>query len=39
MALGVADRCYVLNKGQVVFEASAESLKNDSQIKQRFLGV
>jgi branched-chain amino acid transport system ATP-binding protein len=39
MALSVADRCYVLNKGQVVFEATAESLKHDEQIKHRFLGV
>jgi branched-chain amino acid transport system ATP-binding protein len=39
MALGVADRCYVLNKGQVVAEASAESLRNDEELKHRFLGV
>jgi branched-chain amino acid transport system ATP-binding protein len=39
MALAVADRCYVLNKGQVVVEATAESLKADEQVKQRFLGL
>ncbi len=39
MALSVADRCYVLNRGQVVFEAPAEQLKHDEQIKHRFLGV
>jgi branched-chain amino acid transport system ATP-binding protein len=39
MALSVADRCYVLNKGQVVAESSAESLKADDQLKHRFLGV
>jgi len=39
MALSVADRCYVLNKGQVVAEASAESLREDEQLKHRFLGV
>ncbi len=39
MALSVADRCYILNKGQVVVEATAESLKADDQVKQRFLGL
>ena len=39
MALAVADRCYVLNKGQVVTEATAESLRNDESVKHRFLGV
>jgi branched-chain amino acid transport system ATP-binding protein len=39
MALGVADRCYVLNKGQVVAEATAESLRGDEELKHRFLGV
>jgi branched-chain amino acid transport system ATP-binding protein len=39
MALAVADRCYVLNKGQVVVAATAESLKADEQVKQRFLGL
>ena len=39
MALSVADRCYVLNKGQVVAEASAESLRGDEELKHRFLGV
>jgi branched-chain amino acid transport system ATP-binding protein len=39
MALSVADRCYVLNKGQVVAEASAEALRGDEELKHRFLGV
>jgi branched-chain amino acid transport system ATP-binding protein len=39
MALSVADRCYVLNKGQVVAEASAEALSGDEELKHRFLGV
>jgi branched-chain amino acid transport system ATP-binding protein len=39
MALGVADRCYVLNKGQVVAEATADSLRADAELKHRFLGV
>jgi branched-chain amino acid transport system ATP-binding protein len=39
MALSVADRCYVLNKGQVVAESSAEALRGDEDLKHRFLGV
>jgi branched-chain amino acid transport system ATP-binding protein len=39
MALSVADRCYVLNKGQVVAEESAEALRQDEELKHRFLGV
>ena len=39
MALSVADRCYVLNKGQVVAEASSDSLRGDEELKHRFLGV
>ena len=39
MALSVADRCYVLNKGQVVVESSAEELRQDDSLKHRFLGV
>jgi branched-chain amino acid transport system ATP-binding protein len=39
MALSVADRCYVLNKGQVVKESTAEALRQDDEVKHRFLGV
>lgn len=39
MALSVADRCYVLNKGQVVAEESAQTLRGDEELKHRFLGV
>ncbi len=39
MALSVADRCYVLNKGQVVVESDAEALGRDDSLKHRFLGV
>jgi branched-chain amino acid transport system ATP-binding protein len=39
MALSVADRCYVLNKGQVVAEATADRLRDDEELKHRFLGV
>jgi branched-chain amino acid transport system ATP-binding protein len=39
MALSVADRCYVLNKGQVVVDTTAEALRQDDEVKHRFLGV
>jgi branched-chain amino acid transport system ATP-binding protein len=39
MALSIADRGYVLNKGQVVAEASAAALRDDEDLKHRFLGV
>lgn len=39
MALSVADRCYLINKGQVVAEASATSLKDDEDLKRRYLGI
>jgi branched-chain amino acid transport system ATP-binding protein len=39
LALSVADRCYVLHKGQVVFEATPEALRQDEDVKHRFLGV
>jgi branched-chain amino acid transport system ATP-binding protein len=39
LALSVSDRCYILNKGQVVHAAPAEEIRNDEQIKHRYLGV
>lgn len=39
LALSVADRCYVLNKGQVVHSASPAELRRDDDVKRRYLGV
>ena len=39
IALSVADRCYVLNKGQVVAETGPQALRDDEELKHRFLGV
>jgi branched-chain amino acid transport system ATP-binding protein len=39
MALGVADLVYVLNKGQIVYEAAPEQLQREEHIKHTFLGV
>jgi branched-chain amino acid transport system ATP-binding protein len=38
LALSVADRGYVLDKGQLVLEGPASSLKSDSRIKDAYLG-
>jgi branched-chain amino acid transport system ATP-binding protein len=39
LALAVADRLYVLNKGQVVFEGTQSELSADDDVKNRYLGV
>jgi len=41
LALGfsVADRCYVLNKGRVVYEGSSQALRHDETVKRQYLGV
>ncbi|WP_368280385.1 ATP-binding cassette domain-containing protein [Halomarina oriensis] len=38
-AMNVADRCYVVDQGSVVFEGTAEELRNDEETRQRYLGV
>jgi branched-chain amino acid transport system ATP-binding protein len=39
LALSVSDRCYVLNKGQVVHSATADAMRTDDDVKERYLGV
>lgn len=39
LALSVSDRCYVLNKGQVVHEAPTDQMYTDREIMHRYLGV
>lgn len=39
LALSVADRVYVMNKGAVVHESSAEELAADAEMQRRLLGV
>lgn len=39
LGLSVADRCYVLNKGQIVFESSPDVLQKSEDVKRRYLGV
>ncbi len=38
-ALGVADRAYVLEVGEIVIEGRAKDLANDDQIRKAYLGV
>jgi branched-chain amino acid transport system ATP-binding protein len=39
MALGVADYGYVISKGKIVYESVPEELKNNEDVKARYLGV
>ena len=39
LALQVADRVYVMNKGQIVYEGDPASLERDEDVKRRYLGV
>jgi len=39
LALGIADRAYVLDQGSVVHQASAQALLTDDEIKERYCSV
>jgi branched-chain amino acid transport system ATP-binding protein len=39
LALRVADRVYVMNKGQIVYEGTPASLEAHEDVKRRYLGV
>jgi branched-chain amino acid transport system ATP-binding protein len=39
LALAVADRIYVLNKGRVVFEGTPGQLRAEPAVRQQYLGV
>ena len=38
-AMNLADRCYVLDQGEVVFDGTSEELDGDESTKERYLGV
>jgi branched-chain amino acid transport system ATP-binding protein len=38
LALAVADRAYVLEAGRIVLDGSADELKNDSRVREAYLG-
>ena len=39
LALRVADRVYVMNKGQIVYQGTPAGLEADERVKRRYLGV
>jgi branched-chain amino acid transport system ATP-binding protein len=39
LALRVADRVYVMNKGQIVYEGTPAGLEAADEVKRRYLGV
>jgi branched-chain amino acid transport system ATP-binding protein len=39
LALQIADRVYVMNKGQIVYEGTPATLGADEEVKRRYLGV
>jgi branched-chain amino acid transport system ATP-binding protein len=39
LALRVADRVYVMNKGQIVYQGTPAGLEGDEEVKRRYLGV
>ncbi|MGH7299273.1 MAG: ABC transporter ATP-binding protein [Candidatus Rokuibacteriota bacterium] len=39
LALRVADRVYVMNKGQIVYDGTPAGLEADEEVKRRYLGV
>jgi branched-chain amino acid transport system ATP-binding protein len=39
LALTLADKVYVMNKGQIVFEGDPQALQADEAVKHRYLGV
>lgn len=38
-AMKIADQCYVLDRGQVVFEGPAEELRANDQARNKYLGI
>jgi branched-chain amino acid transport system ATP-binding protein len=38
-ALLLADRCYVLNKGRIMHESSADALRQNEEVTKKYLGV
>jgi branched-chain amino acid transport system ATP-binding protein len=39
LAFGVADRIYVMERGQIVYEAPAAAFREDHATQKRYLGV
>jgi branched-chain amino acid transport system ATP-binding protein len=39
LALQIADRVYVMNKGQIVYEGTPAALRANEEVKRHYLGV
>lgn len=39
MALGVADYAYIISKGKIVYESTPEELKDNEEVKAKYLGA
>ncbi|MHB9149952.1 MAG: hypothetical protein ACYC33_07745 [Thermoleophilia bacterium] len=39
LALGIADRVYIMAKGRIVFEGVPQQLAENEELKQQYLGV
>ncbi len=38
-AIKLADRCYVVDQGEIVFDGTADQLRDDEETRERYLGV
>lgn len=38
-AINLADRCYIVDQGTVVYEGESEDLRGNDEVRQRYLGV
>lgn len=38
-AIKLADRCYVVDQGSIVFDGTADELRDDEETRERYLGV
>jgi branched-chain amino acid transport system ATP-binding protein len=38
-ALSVADRCYILDQGEIVYEGTPENLRTNEDVLRRYLHV
>ena len=39
MALAVADYVYVMSKGKIVYESTPQELRDDKEMRDKYLGV
>jgi len=39
MALAVADYCYIISKGVIVYESTPEELRDNEEVKAKYLGL